>query len=288
MKKVFILGNPRSGTSLIRLMLQQHSNIVAPPESGFMQWWFNKYKNWKIDDNSDNEVDKFLDDLFTSKKIETWNLSRNNLKNNILQKKPKNYGELMAIIYMAYKFYSENLKVIVDKNNYYINHLEDIKQIWPEAKFIHVVRDGRDIACSYLDVNKLKTRSPYKPKLSTSIERIAYEWIENNRKIFKLSEHYLEKYILIKYEDIVFKPKETLSKICKFLDVVFEPEMLTYYKKKSNKYIEPTETIDWKKKVLEKPDWKKVGRHKKELSKEQIELFNKIASNDLIFYGYQL
>jgi hypothetical protein len=45
-KQVFIIGNPRSGTSLLRIMLNSHSSMVVPPECGFIQWWYQKYKDW--------------------------------------------------------------------------------------------------------------------------------------------------------------------------------------------------------------------------------------------------
>ncbi|MGB0789818.1 MAG: sulfotransferase, partial [Marinirhabdus sp.] len=72
--RVFILGNPRSGTSLLRLMLNQHSSIVAPPESGFSLWWLHKYGNWCKADNAPQKINGFIDDVLSSRKIETWHL----------------------------------------------------------------------------------------------------------------------------------------------------------------------------------------------------------------------
>lgn len=287
MKRIFILGNPRSGTSLFRLMLNQHSEIVAPPECGFLQWWYNKYKDWTAKDNFSKRLDLFLEDIFTSKKIETWELNRNLLRKYILTKNPQNYGDLAECVYLTYDSHPENIRVIADKNNYYINHIPELKNIWPDALFIHLIRDGRDVACSYLDVNKLQTNSPYKPQLPKSVEQIAKEWTKNNFKISQLKEDNSEKYLLVRYEDVVLNTQKTLTKVCNFFDLDFELGMLEYYKLSGAKKPEPLQTLDWKKKTLEQPDQNKINRYKIDLTEEQIYLFNKIASTELDYYGYK-
>jgi hypothetical protein len=99
---VFILGNPRSGTSLFRIMLNAHPEIVAPPECGFAHWWLRKYYNWQESDIKTNRLNKFLDDLFGSTKIETWDLQQKSVEALILSIKPKTYSELVKCIYLSY------------------------------------------------------------------------------------------------------------------------------------------------------------------------------------------
>lgn len=286
MKEIFILGNPRSGTSLFRLMLNQHSEIVAPPECGFMQWWYTKYKDWTEKDNFSKRLELFLNDLFTSKKIETWDIDIKKLRDFILAKDPKNYGDLAKCVYLIYDLQPENIKVIADKNNYYIHHIDDLKSIWPDAKFIHLIRDGRDVACSYIDMGKLKTNSPYKPELSVNIELIAKEWISNNLTISRSKEEDSEDYLLIKYENIIEQTQSTLTEVCTFLDLSFESNMLDYYNPNNLNRSEPAKTFDWKRKTREKPDPNRIGRYKTDLTEEQIKKFNLIAETHLKYYGY--
>lgn len=286
MKHIFILGNPRSGTSLFRIMLNQHREIVAPPECGFLQWWYPKYKDWVEEDNFGKRLELYLNDLFKSKKIETWELNRDKLKSIILQRTPKNYGELGTSVYLAYDPKPENIHVIADKNNYYIKYINNLKAIWPDAKFIHLIRDGRDVACSYIDMSKLKTDSPYKPKLPVEIEKIAHEWIKNNSAISQLNSENPENYFLIRYEDIISQTEKKLKEVCNFLGINFEFNMLNYYDQKDTCKIEPPKMLDWKKKTLEKPDPQKISRFQTDLTEEQIKLFNRIAEKELKFYGY--
>ncbi len=288
MIRTFILGNPRSGTSLLRLMLNQHTEIVAPPECGFMQWWHFKYKSWKEQDCFNEKLELFLNDLFSSRKIETWDLDRNKLKHYILNNKPKNFGALAECVYLTYDLQPESIGVVVDKNNYYINHIPLIKNIWPDAKFIHLVRDGRDVACSYMDVYHLETHSPYKPKLPVAITQIAQEWINNNRLIAKLLTEKGKNYSLVKYEDLIIDTQKTLKNITDFLGIDFEISMLDYYTSHKFRKQEPLQTLDWKIKTREKPDPTKIERYRTDLTEEQIELFNKIAEDELIYFEYAI
>lgn len=285
MQKVFILGNPRSGTSLLRLMLNSHPAIAAPPESGFLHWWYPKYKYWNAEDSQSTEkVLCFIDDILTSKKIETWCIDKNKLVEFIHERKPLSYSELGSLVYIFWAMTNRKSPyVIVDKNNYYIHHLNDLISIWPDAKFIFLIRDGRDVACSYLDIEKLETTSPYKPVLPTTIKTIAEEWQRNNSNIYEfLNTLPKERWRMIKYEDIVMNTRIALIELVSFLNLEFSEQMLLYYLANN----EPASTMDWKKKTLEKPDVLNIGRYKSRLKPDDVELFNRIASPMLNFTGY--
>lgn len=274
----FILGNPRSGTTLLRLILNNHSLIGVPPESGFLQWWYKKYSNWsEKDTKDDNKINLFLDDILSSKKIEDWKLNKPNLKNFILSEKPKNYPEIITTIY---KFYTNNKLIIGDKNNYYINHLEDLSLIFPNAKYIHLVRDGRDVACSYKNINKLNPNLKYIPKVSSNIVDIANEWNNNIITIEKFIQNY--KSITIRYEDLISTPIETLKQVCTFLEVKYEDEMLNYYRNND----EPASTLHWKGKTKETIDEKNKKKYLSLLSNEELNKFSDIAHVTLKKFNY--
>ncbi|MCR9289855.1 MAG: sulfotransferase [Bacteroidetes bacterium] len=287
MQKAFIIGNPRSGTTLLRLMLNAHPEIVAPPECGFLHWWYQKYKNWNDKDAlSVSTISSFIDDLLGSKKIETWNLPRDGIIQYILNKQPDTYADLGALVY---KYWAEKKhkspSILMDKNNYYIRHLEDLIQIWPNAKFIFLVRDGRDVACSYKAIKKLDTNSPYKPNLPESIDDIANEWSHNNKNVISFLESKQNNdYHIIRYEDLLRNPIEALSSLLSIFHIPFSEEMLDFYKYND----EPNLTIDWKKKTLEKVDGDNVGKFKKILTNQEIIDFQNIASQVLLRFNYEL
>lgn len=280
----FILGNPRSGTSLFRLMLNAHPSVIAPPECGFMQWWYNKYNDWEQKDNFSNRMNQFIEDLFNSKKIESWHLCKADLRVFLQKQSPKNYNELTACVYLAYGNKRSTAEVLIDKNNYYIHYLDLLTKMWPKAKFIHLIRDGRDVACSYRGVNKLNTKSVFKPILPEKIEDIAEEWMENNFQISQLSKSY--DYLLVRYEDLLEKPENTLDIVCNYLNLNFDSQVLSYYELKEAFLTEPKETLDWKLKTKEKPDAKRIGQYHTTLNKEEVTIFEGIAAKELKKYGY--
>ena len=72
-----MIGNPRSGTSLLRLMLNNHPFISVPPECGFVVWLYEKYKNEKFVNKK--LINNFIIDLLGCKKFETWGLSKSEI-----------------------------------------------------------------------------------------------------------------------------------------------------------------------------------------------------------------
>ncbi len=284
--RAFILGNPRSGTSLLRIMLNAHPEILATPECGFMQWWYDKYQSWSIDDSkNETRVKSFVSDLLTSKKIEFWGLGQEKIIKSIQGKLPRDYGELCDVVFLdRADIINKVPKAIIDKNNYYIHHLELLKKIWPNAKYVFMVRDGRDVACSYLALTDLESNSDYKPNLSSNIEEIAKEWNENNKRInLFLNENYSSSFILVKYEDILLDLEKELKRVVEFFNLEFNANMLEYYKHND----EPAGTLDWKKNTLNKPMVDNIGKYKKLLVQDEIKIFNTIANKTLKMFNYE-
>src|SRR5690606_19487286 len=159
---------------------------------------------------------------------------------------------------LSYTQDSSLIKIVADKNNYYINHIEDLPKIWPNAKYIHLIRDGRDVACSYIDIKEIQTDSQFIPKLPTDIKEIAKEWSDNNSRIASIQKWSPENYYMLRYEDLVTEPKDVLIKLLHFLKLDFNETMLDYFNQNNDKSQEPIETIAWKKKTKEKPDKERI------------------------------
>lgn len=285
----FILANPRSGSSLLRIICDCNPALSVPPESGFLLWWSKKYANVTPEKLGSSEIlDSILDDILSSRKIETWNLNKERLLSFILKERPQNYSELGSLIY----FFHANERgkdslVWGDKNNYYIHHLNEIKAIFPRAKYIHLVRDGRDVGCSYRNLSKIKSDSAYFPNLPSSVEEIASEWKDNNEKIrVYLNNLRPQDHLLVRYEDLILSLDEVCERICNFLNVPFSPLMLEYDRLNREQGLEPGSTLDWKMKTLQKPDKSRIAQYKEQLTREEQNDFERIAGEELANYGY--
>ena len=283
---IFIIGNPRSGTTLLRLMLTNHKNIIIPPECGFAIWFYDKYKSAVF---SDTVAESFVKDLSSARKIETWNLDFSKLLNYILIAKPVSYSDVVGVVY---EFYGHTLGRSFlrwgDKNNYYLNHIDMIREMYPSARFIHIIRDGRDVACSYRALQRSNVLSKYAPRLPYEAKDIAVEWSTNIQKIRNsFDKMHWNNVHEIRYEDLASQPTNELKKVCHFLEEPYDTDMELYFIKNRLEHQEPVEFLQWKAKTIEQPTTSEIGKYKTILSKEEIKEFEDIASPMLRRYRYQ-
>ena len=277
----FIIGNPRSGTTLLRLMLTSNPKVSIPPEAGFAVWFYKKYEQKEI---NLSVLQELACDIYSSKKFDNWNLSLEEIKDAFNDKSIVSYTEAINKIYMLYAI--KNMKptaISGDKNNFYLSEIATILLIWPTAKFIHIIRDGRNVACSYKDINKMKLSSPSSPKLPSQITDIATEWSNNNRIISESLKYVSPRnYVEIKLEDLISNNENILKELCRFLGVEFSPEMIEYYKGDTSKF----ENMEWKKKNKEPLVTTENEKYLSFLTKDEIKTFESIGSKTLKKYGY--
>lgn len=288
-RPVFIIGSPRSGTSLLRLILTSHSQIIIPPECGFIVWLWQKYHDWTASNAHDDRlIEQFLADLYVCKKFDTWALDKQELNSLIRNRQPTDYATLCALIYEAYANSRSRSAVLWgDKNNFHVNHLPTLNEIYPEARFLHIVRDGRDVVCSYREVMKQNSTSPYAPQFRTDIESIAGEWSSNVCNV----ENYLSgldgsRKRTLRYEDLVRQPESAIAGICAWVGLDYEQQMLEFHDRNIRDQLEPTLTMDWKQRTIEPVSAKTVGRFRTLLTADELERFNRVAGNALCRFGY--
>ena len=169
--------------------------------------------------------------MFKSRKFETWGLSKKGLRKFIVSKKPGNYADLVSSVYLFFGLsQGKKAKIWGDKNNFYLNHVGEILKIFPRSHFVHIVRDGRDIAVSYKDLAKRKINHRYAPNLPSDTAEIAHEWRKNVSKIRNfLDSINVDRCIEFRYEDLVTKPQKITKMICDTVNVKFYRKMFRFY-----------------------------------------------------------
>jgi hypothetical protein len=285
----FILSNPRSGSSLLRIICDCNNHLTVPPESGFLLWWKSKYESISPEELKTPVIlDKLVQDILSSKKFETWNLKKVELFEYLSLHNPNSYAQVGSLIYYFQAHKREKHPIVWgDKNNYYIYHLDELITLYPNAKFIHLIRDGRDVACSYRNLSSITSSSDYFPKLPFEIEEIAKEWADNNCRIEKfLNEKARGNFLLIKYEELVRSLENTCKKISEFLNVPYDEKMLEYDILNKMNRLEPSQTLDWKMNTLKKPDSSRIKQYLQKFSAQELELFNTHAGVTLKNFGY--
>src|SRR5690606_213551 len=201
----FILGNPRSGASLLRSLLNAHPAVLIPRECGFMHWL---YADWHGRTWDAPTIVEFARAVQATRKFETWELDARQVEEALMESGAGTYAQACSAIYALYAR-SRN-KVIScwgDKNNHYITEAELLKTLFPAARFIHIVRDPRDVACSYLELHRRRQDdSPYWPALSPPGGGIAAEGLRNNRA--GPDETGTSTLVPANYEELVADPKQ--------------------------------------------------------------------------------
>lgn len=269
---------------MLRLMLTCHRNIVVPPEAGFAAWLHERHHAWAA--GNEEQIDAFVQDVFRTRKIETWDLDEPELRRVLQENKPATYPEAVSLVYETYgRRAGRSFTRWGDKNNFYIDYIDTLDAMFPDAQFVHIVRDGRNVACSYRSLAAQKIDSTYAPRLPVEIDAIAREWQRNtetvHRAFGRLGPGRARE---VRMEDLVSAPESSLRSLCGFLSEEFDPNMLEYHRLGAD--LEPREFHQWKERTLSPPSPARNEIYRRELEAGALEAFEAVAGEALRRYGY--
>ena len=268
----FIVGRGRSGTTLLRLLLDAHPAISVPPEGQFITSLYNKYARTRWDKE---KILSFYNDLWLEERLDDWNLNKEKLKQDLLACENRaSFPELCMIVYANYALASgkEGVTILGDKNPIYSLFLKELIYLFPDSKFIHIVRDYRDNLLSYqrvkFDVN--------------STSALAYRWKKYNEEILKYSKQYPDRFTLVRHEDLLTDPTYHLVRICSFLGVDFDRGMLEFYKRPTN-----APKWEWHTNLAKPLDKNRVYLWKKTMTRSDVLKSDYICRNLASHFGYE-
>lgn len=251
-----------------------------------MLWNYDKYCLWRASDG----YKSFLSDLFASTKFETWDLNRKELEGFLYIRKPITYSELVADVYIFYGIkQNKSASLWGDKNSLWVEKLPILYLLFNKARFIHIIRDGRDVATSYININQYNgIKSKYFPRLPGDIKQIAELWKNNVTSISNfLSGPPGQNYIEIKFEDLICDNEETIGNLLSFLNLPASKSVFLFYEINKEKKYEPENFLVWKEKLNAPLDKSNIGKYKHELRSSEIKIFEDVASEVLEKYGYK-
>lgn len=276
----FIIGRERSGTSLLRSLFDAHEHISIPLECRFIVNLYNKYHKKTYWDKK--LLMNFFNDLIDQPAFRLFSIDYEELKNNILSMEGNNnYASVCKVVYYSYKSWNQKKDILLlgDKNPSYSLHLKMLIHLFPEAKFIHIIRDYRDNIFSMCKVNFE----------SHIVSSLAYRWKYYNRLIDKTKAKTPDIFYTLKYEDLVEDPAFFMSRICDFLNVDYKPEMLDFYKSREKiMAIYPEKIVTTYQKSLFNPINKSsVNAWRKKLPERKVRIAEYICGDYGKKYNYQ-
>lgn len=254
----FVLGAPRSGTTMFAVLLDRHSEISIPPETQFYTEFLPLVKDESLSSSREEKITHALN----FKRIADLQLNKSELLEQF-DKHENTYPELLRSILEVYA-QKKAKKRFGEKSPKHLEHVPLILKNFPNAKIICIVRDGRDVVRSLLKV-------PWaEPGNKRRFEIFCMEW----QDLAILGLQYektlsANKFLLIKYEDLMLSPESTMQTVCDFIGVQYEPTMLQPTNK-TEEGVVPEWESQWKEKANKGLDPSRVKSWKKEADKEEI------------------
>lgn len=212
-----IVGAPRSGTTMLRLMLDAHPQLSIPPETGFLAL----ASALKSSEQS-LHADLLLDAITNfPREMPTWpdfGIAAEDFRDELNRIQLVSAADGFRAFYRLYagRFGKSRWG---DKTPGYVLHITDISETLPEAHFIHIIRDGRDVSLSW-------RQCWFAP--SQEIEVLAGQWqhyVAEGRRQGARCSRYLE----VRYEALVRRPAEVLQQICAFLALPYVSQIERYH-----------------------------------------------------------
>jgi hypothetical protein len=272
----FIVGSGRSGNTLLHRILTNKNGIVIPPETyvfGKIFRLHNVYKNmdWEEYVNLMISTFEYHPQFYTFEIDSLYELTLE------LKKCEHEKRTLSHIISQFYIFYAKKkglkLKRWGDKTPLNSMYVYRIKQLFPHARFIHMIRDGVDVAYSYVNAG-----------LYEDYTKAAIRWEKSVDFLQKFGRKYPEDYLEVRYEEFVKEPKKNVKEIFNFLDEEFEEEILN--KKNNAAHLGDVKHLNHHSNVHNKINDNSIGRGRKNLNKHDLKDIESLLKNTLKNNGY--
>jgi hypothetical protein len=281
----FVVGMNRSGTTLLRMMLDSHPQLTIPPETHFVPDVIKACRR------RDASPETALAAMKAAREWGDFGFSDEEMLERLRAHGRKlDPGEALRAFYEAY---AERVGKPRwgEKTPRYVGKMRQIQAALPEARFIHVIRDGRDVALSVLD----------RTVREITAADVAKRWKRKIQKARDASPK-LRHYVEVRYEDLILDTEPTLRGICDFIALDWSEEVLDYYERSPERLEEMKRALpaDGRSSELDverrmathamttkPPDADRVSRWKRQMSAADREEFERIAGPTLAGLGYE-
>jgi hypothetical protein len=227
----FIVANPGSGTTLLRMMLDAHPDLAIPPETHFLPELIATAREIRRANDRKPTGEELADAIASRRRWEDFHLDRDELVERMSGRRGESGSK--AAIRAFYELYAESQGKPRwgDKTPDYLLYIRRIGRVLPEARFIHLIRDGRDVAASR---RRWRGRAGGKDRPVEAWAAQWRRWIETARRQSRDVESYLE----VRYEDLVTDTEPVLRRVCEQIELDFRPEMLDYHERAGERLAE--------------------------------------------------
>lgn len=270
----FLVGCGRSGTTLLRAIFDSHPDVAVPDEVSFIIRYsrphYAVHYGWprRFDAVACSEM------ILANPSFRRWGLPEAEARRALAGPPPSTFAESIRRVYAGWAAHQGKPRY-ADKTPMHVMYLRRLSRLFPEARFVHLIRDGRDVALSYHSV-------AWGP---ATVEDAAIEWRRRvgcgRRDGSRLGP---DRYREVRYEDLVAEPERVVRELCRFFDLDWDGTLLRYYER-ADEVIGATRFPSAHRRLLLPPtpglrDWRT------EMTADEIRRFEAIAGSLLDELGY--
>jgi len=268
-RPIFIFGCDRSGTTFLGSLLGSHSRCATTLKSQFV------YDNYKTAHTGEQfDLERAVAKIKANFRFRLWNIDLD--VDAARRQGVDSYPKLVQFIVKTYAdaVGRTDADTWVDHTPHNREHVVYLSRLFPDAKFVHIVRDGRAITASFKTL----------PWRNHGVVKICRYWVEKVGQGLA-TEAYLgpEKCLRIRYEDLIMNPEATLRELAPFLELDYEPGMLT-----GGGFGPPALTVSQHALVGKPADPQRINAWEKKLSSREVEVFEASSGDMLACLGYPL
>jgi hypothetical protein len=267
----FLVGNDRSGTTMLRLILDR-GPVAIPPESMFLVDFAPVRRRGLRDREA---AERLLRAVWNHPRVRLWGLPVNP---PALPRDLPHEDAYRFCVSAPFEVYAaaQGKDRWGDKTPLYLRRLDELDAVWPEARYVVLVRDGRDVALSLVHV----------PFGANNVWAAARWWAEGIRLGLAAEQRFPGRVITLRYEDLVAEPETHVRRICDFLELPYDAAMLAIELTEQDKVL--PEQAGWFTNVWAGINASAVGKWRHEMTPAERRLFAGVAGRELEQLGYEV
>lgn len=267
---VFVVGKGRSGTTLVRAMLAAHPEMAIPPETHFIVPL--SEDEAVVPGSRQVDLDALVDRLENHHGFPGMGLDAAELRTELTRRASRNYAEAIRDLFEIYAL-SQGKSRYGDKTPGHVLHIPALARLFEEARFIHIIRDGRNVMLSNFETD-------FGP---AGIAEGALVWrrlVSEGRRTGRALGP--ERYCEVRYEDLLDDPETSIRRLCTFASLEYHDDMLGYFERGSA-IVGSAEHH----RNLDLPPTKGMRDWRSEMPAHQLAVFERLAGDQLEAFGYE-
>ena len=272
-RPVFVVGCPRSGTTLLQRMLDAHPRMAVAPETFFVRHFWNERDRYG-DLSKDAVLDRLVDDLESSSAFQQMGLDDDAFRKAV-HRTDRGWPDVFRLLLLQYAE-KRGVRRVGEKTPNHVLYISMLRKWFPKAKFVHLVRDPRAVVNSWRSV----------PWSSGYRWRDAEVWVEYVRAGREAETRFGSARVQsFHFETLVRSPRTELQAVCSFLGLSFHEQMLAFHRQDSTAI--DVEREPWKEHTTDPVDASAANRWRQELPHSAQAQVEAIAAPEMAQWDYE-